>query len=105
MAAMETLVNTVTGASLCGQQQETLKHVLFPEISVKEKRRGAGGDPTRDIFRLSETTLGKGRCFDNTISCFHSEAQPAVQATSSRFKNNEAPHELWKSKNIQALKC
>lgn len=51
MAAMETLVNTVTGASLSGQQQETLKHVLFPEISVKEKRRGREGGTFLDSVK------------------------------------------------------
>lgn len=81
------------------------EHVLFLKFQVREKRRSEAGDPMRDVFRLSETTLGKERCFDNTVSCFHSDAQPAVQATSSRFKHSEAPHEQWNSKDIRALKC
>lgn len=105
MAAMETLVNTVTGAC-CVDSHRRPGACAFPEIpGEREKRRSEAGDPMRDVFRLSETTLGKERCFDNTVSCFHSDAQPAVQAASSRFKHSEAPHEQWNSKDIQALKC
>lgn len=40
MATMETLVNTVIGASLCGLQQKTLNHVHFPKISNERQGRG-----------------------------------------------------------------
>lgn len=45
MAAMETLVNIITGAPLCGQQQTTLNHVFFPEISGERKGVGEGCGP------------------------------------------------------------
>lgn len=41
MATMETLVNTVIGASLCGLQQQTLNHVHFLKIS-NERETGVG---------------------------------------------------------------
>lgn len=71
MAAMETLVNTVMGASLCGPQQKTLSHVLLLEISIEGETEGAGGNTLRETFRSGETTLWNGRHFKNNISYFH----------------------------------
>ena len=54
MATMETLVNTVIGASLCGLQQKTLNHVHFPKISNERK---TGGVTLRETFGSRKITL------------------------------------------------
>lgn len=45
---MVTLVNIFTGASLCGQKQKTLNHLLFPEISGVREMEWEG-NPKRDF--------------------------------------------------------
>lgn len=52
MAAMETLVDIVMGASLCGLHQKTLSHVLFPEISDEREMGGGTSERLLDPVKL-----------------------------------------------------
>lgn len=93
MAAMETLIDTVIGASLCGQQK-IWKHVGFPEISSeKEKERVGKEDLARDFLDTVKPHYEiKGVL--KTLFCFHCDTQPALQAPSLKFKNSWVTDEL-----------